>query len=115
MGDRVEPDWLSVASRLNRSISKGVNATFALVLCVDRFIIVSQKMRQLRMQKVASKLTSRSAVRNFDCSAWQPDLRILWKTSILQRSAYHWSFSMACTREVTGRLVIRGVARVESA
>jgi cation diffusion facilitator CzcD-associated flavoprotein CzcO len=38
--------------------------------------------RQLKMQNVARRLTSRSAVRNFDCSAWQPDLSILsnWAT-----------------------------------
>jgi hypothetical protein len=45
-------------------------------------IIVNQKIRQLKMQNVASRLTSRSAVRSFDCSAWQPDLRTLWKVSI---------------------------------
>ena len=50
--------------------------------------IVSQKMRHPRMQNIASRLTSRSAVRSFECSALQPDFRILWKVSIFQRSAY---------------------------
>jgi hypothetical protein len=34
------------------SISSGVNATEALAVCVDRLIIVNQKIRQLKMQKV---------------------------------------------------------------
>jgi len=44
---------------------------------VVRFNIVIQKMRQLRMQRMAIKFTSRSAVLSFACSAWHPDLRIL--------------------------------------
>ena len=42
-----------------------------------RFIIISQKTRQLEMQKTASNLARRSAVLNLDSSALQPDFRIL--------------------------------------
>ena len=45
-----------------------------------RLSMVSQNTRQLRIQNTASRLTSRSAVRNRACSARQPDFRILWKT-----------------------------------
>src|SRR6266478_6266757 len=48
----------------------------------------------------------RWAVLSFDSSALQPDLRILWNTSIFHRKAYHLSFSMASARETTGRSVI---------
>ena len=43
------------------------------------------------MQNVATdpRFANRSAVRNFDSSALQPDLRILWNISIFQRIAYH--------------------------
>lgn len=85
-------DSRSGARRFRRLISSGVNASAALACRVERLIIVNQKMRQLKMQNVASRLTSRSAVRSFDCSAWQPDYRILWNVSIFQRSAYLWSF-----------------------
>ena len=53
--------------------------------CVERFSIVNQEMLQLKIQNVADEFTSRAAVRNFECSAWQPDLRLLWNTSMLQR------------------------------
>jgi hypothetical protein len=53
-----------------------------------RFIMVSQKIRHARMQKMAMRLTSRSAVRSLASSARQPDLRILWNVSIFQRVAY---------------------------
>src|ERR1700723_2607436 len=52
-------------------------------------------MRQLRMQNSEKRFANRSAVRNLDSSALQPDLRILWNISIFQRIAYHSSFSMA--------------------
>ena len=42
-----------------------------------RFSIVSQNMRHPRMQNIASRLTNRSAVRSFECSARQPDFKIL--------------------------------------
>jgi hypothetical protein len=42
-------------------ISSGVNASAALACRVERLIIVNQKMRQLKLQNVASRLTSRSA------------------------------------------------------
>lgn len=53
-----------------------------------RLIIVSQKIRQPRIQNVARRLTKRSAVRSLERSAWQPDFRILWKVSIFQRNVY---------------------------
>jgi hypothetical protein len=43
----------------------------------ERLIIVIQKILQLRMQKTAIRLTSRSAVRSLDSSALQPDFKIL--------------------------------------
>ena len=73
------------ASRFSNSISRGVKASVGRAFRVERFSIVSQKIRQPRTQNVASKLTSRSAVRSFDCSARQPDFIILWKVSIFQR------------------------------
>ncbi|MDA9544769.1 hypothetical protein ACM43_09435 [Bradyrhizobium sp. CCBAU 45321] len=71
----------------------------------ERLSIVIQKTRQLTMQKTAIRLTRRSAVRNFESSALQPDLRILWKTSIFHLNAYHSIFSMASLRDWTGRSV----------
>ncbi|MET4046104.1 hypothetical protein ABIC03_007843 [Bradyrhizobium sp. RT6a] len=68
--------------------------------------IVIQKTRQLRMQKTDIRLVRRWAVRSFDSSALQPDLRILWKTSIFHLKAYHSSFSIASAREPTGRSLI---------
>jgi hypothetical protein len=44
---------------------------------LTRLIIVIQKVRQLRMQNTAIKLTVRSAVRSFVASALQPDCKIL--------------------------------------
>jgi hypothetical protein len=49
----------------------------AVIAELDRFSMVIQKIRQLRMQKTAIKFTSRSAVRSFDSSALHPDFRIL--------------------------------------
>ena len=71
-----------------------------------RFIIVIQKIRQLRMQNTAIRLTILSAARSFEASARQPDFRILWNVSIFQRMAYHASFSTASLRERMGRFVI---------
>ena len=71
-----------------------------------RLSIVNQRTRQLMMQKTAMRFASRSAVRSFDSSALQPDLRILWKTSIFQRMAYQSIFSIAAARVRTGRSVI---------
>src|SRR4051812_44888327 len=87
-------------------ISVGVSAVSAGASGAVRLSMVSQKIRQLTIQYTAIKLARRSAVRSLDSSALQPDLRILWKVSIFHRSAYHWSFSMAATRESTGRLVM---------
>src|ERR1700724_297336 len=52
------------------------------------------------------KLVRRWAVLSFDSSTLQPDLRILWNTSIFHLKAYHSSFSIASAREPTGRSVI---------
>lgn len=51
------------------------------------------------------RLTSLDAVRSRDVSTLQPDFRTLWKTSIFHRRAYHCSFSIASSRERTGRSV----------
>jgi hypothetical protein len=42
-----------------------------------RLVMVSQKTRQLKMQKTASRFVNRAVVLSRDCSARQPDLRIL--------------------------------------
>lgn len=67
----------SGARRLSDLISNAVNARVALACRVERLSIVDQKIRQLKMQNAANRLTNRSAVRSFDRSAWQPDFRIL--------------------------------------
>ena len=53
-----------------------VNAKEGEASDVERFSMVIQKMRQLRIQKTAIRLTRRSAVRSFDSSALQPDFTI---------------------------------------
>lgn len=57
------------------------------------------------MQKTAIRLTRRSAVRNFESSALQPNLRTLWKTSIFHLNAYYSIFSTASLRDWTERSV----------
>jgi hypothetical protein len=42
-----------------------------------RLVMVSQKTRQLKMQKTASRFVNRAVILSRDCSARQPDLRIL--------------------------------------
>lgn len=71
----------------------------------ERLSIVIEKTLQLRIQKTEIRLVRRSAVRSFDSSALQPDLRVLWKTSIFHLKAYHSSFSIGSAREPTGRSV----------
>ncbi len=83
-----------------------VSATVGGAAGATRFIMVIQKIRQLRMQNTAIRFTMRSAARSFEASALQPDFRILWKVSIFQRIAYQESFSNASLRERTGRFVI---------
>jgi hypothetical protein len=73
--------------------------------CILRLSMVIQKMRQLGMQRIAIRFTSRSAVLSFASSALQPDLRILWNVSIFHRCAYHSSFSIASRQERTDRSV----------
>jgi hypothetical protein len=68
--------------------------------------MVIQKMRQLSRQRMAIKLTIRSAARSLTSSALKPDLRILWKISIFQRVAYQFSFSTASLRDRMGRSVM---------
>ena len=78
--------------QIQTRISTAVKATVGEIMGATRFTIVIQKMRQLRMQNTAIRLTIRSAARSFDSSALQPDFRILWKVSIFQRMAYQVSF-----------------------
>lgn len=92
--------------RSSTSISASVNASLGLARGSARLSIVSQKLRQLRMQKIAIRLVNRSAVRSCESSALQPDFRILWKVSIFQRIAYQSIFSTASALERTGRLVM---------
>src|SRR3954449_405344 len=83
-----------------------VSARVGEAVGATRFIIVIQKMRQLRMQNTAIRLTIRSAARSLDASALQPDFRILWNVSIFHRIAYQVSFSSASLRDRIGRFVI---------
>ena len=91
--------------RSSNSISVEVKAVSAGACGAHRLIIVSQNMRQLRMQNTEIRFASRSAVRSFESWALHPDLRILWNLSIFQRMAYQSSFSIASARDRTGRLV----------
>lgn len=68
--------------------------------------MVSQKIRQLMMQKTEIRLASLSAVRSRDSSALHPDFRILWKVAIFQRIAYQLSFSIASRRDATDKSVM---------
>ena len=78
------PPFLSLTNWSSNRV-KLVKDSYGEALGIARLIIVSQKMRQLRMHRIERKLTSRSAVRSFDASALQPDFRILWKVSIFHR------------------------------
>ena len=88
---------LSGTSWSRSPISLVVRARLGMACGADRLIIVIQNTRQLRMQNTAISFTRRSAVRSRASSARQPDFRILWKTSIFQRSAYQRSFSIAAS------------------
>ena len=68
--------------RSSRPISASVNARAGGAVGAERLSIVIQQTRQLRMQKTESRLARRWAVRSFDSCALQPDLGILWNTSI---------------------------------
>jgi hypothetical protein len=54
-----------------------VSATSGDLTCATRFIILTQKILQLRMQKTAIRLAILSTVLSFEASARQPDFRIL--------------------------------------
>ena len=94
------PGWSCrfMAKLVRSAISVSVSAIVGGACGAVRLSIVNQKTRQLMMQKTAMRLASRSAVRSLDSSALQPDLRILWKTSIFQRMAYQSIFSIAASR-----------------
>ena len=68
--------------------------------------MVVQNIRQLKRQKIAMRLTRRSAVLSLASSALHPDLRMWWNTSIFHRSAYQFSFSIASSADFTSRLVM---------
>ncbi len=53
-----------------------------------RLVMVNQKIRQLKMQNVASRLTSRSAVLSFDSSALQPNFNIIFTSRLRYRAFY---------------------------
>lgn len=93
------------ASASNRSSSSCIKARVGSAFGSFLLIIVIPKMRHARKQQVAIEFTKRGAVRSFDCSTLQPDFRILWKSSIFQRIAYHFSFSAASARLRTGKSV----------
>lgn len=80
----------------------GVNSIWSGASGLVRFSIVIQKTHQRSRQKIAMKLTSRSALRNFPSSALQPDFNILWKISIFQRSADDFNFSTASVPDLNG-------------
>jgi hypothetical protein len=64
--------------RSSNSISVEVKAASAGACGAHRLFIVSQNMRQLRMQNTAIRFASRSAGRSFESSSLHSDLRILW-------------------------------------
>src|SRR5229473_858308 len=72
--------------RSRMAISVAVNARVGSAPGAERLSIVIQNTRQLRMQKTETRLVRRWAVLSFDSSALQPDLRILWNTSIFTQS-----------------------------
>ncbi len=84
--------------RSRSAISISVNTSLAVAGRADRLSIVIQKIRQLRRQKTAISLTSRSAVLSRAFSVWQPDFRILWNTSTFHLRAYQCSFSIAAAQ-----------------
>ncbi|SAL32141.1 hypothetical protein AWB69_02768 [Caballeronia udeis] len=96
---------VSLTIRSRSSTSVCVRANWAGAWAAHRLSMVSQKIRQLRIQNTEMRLAKRSAVRNFDSSV-SPDFRILWKVSIFQRIAYQSSFSMASARDLIDRSVI---------
>ncbi|OKO75150.1 hypothetical protein AC630_25530 [Bradyrhizobium sp. AS23.2] len=63
-------------SSSSNAISVSVNAIFGDASGAVRLSMVSQRTRQLRMQKTAIRLARRSAVRSFESSALQPDFRV---------------------------------------
>lgn len=67
-------------------MSRGVSGKEGLADPVVRFNFVSQKIRSLKVQRRARRLTRRSAVRSLDRSATQTDFKILGKVSIGRRS-----------------------------
>ena len=87
-------------------ISSAVSTAFGEIDWLSRPIIVIQKILQAKILEIEINRQSPSAVRSFDSSILQPDLRILKNTSIFHRRAYHSSFSIAAAREFTGKLVI---------
>src|SRR6516165_6433837 len=58
------------------------------------------------VQALVENLIERGVDPAVPSSALQPDFRILWKTSIFHRIAYHSSLSMASRRDWTGSSVI---------
>src|SRR5205823_14298306 len=90
---------LSFTRGSSSPISTGVNASIGVAVGAARLSIVNQKTRQLRMQNTDIKLASRWAVLSLDSSALQPDLTILWNSSIFHLNPYHSSFSIASWRD----------------
>ena len=71
---------ISATSWSSSRISSAVNATSGSASGAARFIMVIQKIRQLRMASTETRFTRRLAVRSLEVSALQPDFNILWKT-----------------------------------
>ena len=92
--------WMSMSSR---RVSRLVLASSGEAVGTTRFIMVIQKMRQLRTQNTAIRFTIRCAVRSFDASALQPDFRTLWNVSTFHRTAYQEIFPIAVYEEVVRR------------
>ena len=87
----------------SRRVSRLVLASSGEAVGTTRFIMVIQKMRQLRTQNTAIRFTIRCAVRSFDASALQPDFRTLWNVSTFHRTAYQEIFPIAVYEEVVRR------------
>src|SRR5579871_2008296 len=83
------------AIRSIMTISRAVSAQPGLSFGHTLFSIVNQKIRQPRMQNMATRLTRRSAARSFNFSALKPDLSILKNSSIFHLMEYQAIFSIS--------------------
>jgi Antitoxin-like ribbon-helix-helix len=74
--------------------------------------MVIQKIRQLMMQRVAIRFTSRSAVRSLDSSALQPDFKILWSPT-MQACGMNQVSAAGSQELLRLRVRLRGVGTID--